>query len=111
MIQALIFDCDGTLADTMPLHYRAWQVITRKYQIDFPEDRFYALGGVPSRDILRLLIEEQSRLDIDPLQVAKEKEIEYLKFLPQVGPVQIVVEIAREQRGKLPMGVASGGSK
>src|SRR5882724_11954402 len=50
-IKGLIFDCDGTLADTMPLHWRAWQVIAAKYKLHFPVDRFYSLGGVPSRDI------------------------------------------------------------
>jgi len=74
-IQGLIFDCDGTLADTMPLHWRAWQAITGRHGIDFPEDRFYSLGGVPSRDILKLLREEQKRV-LDPLAVGKEKEEE-----------------------------------
>lgn len=109
--KALIFDCDGTLADTMPLHWRAWQVITRKYSIHFPEDRFYSLGGVPTRDILKLLAKEQGRTDFDPLIAAKEKETEYLQLMPQVGPVKAVVEIAREHRGRLPMAVASGGSR
>jgi beta-phosphoglucomutase family hydrolase len=109
--QALIFDCDGTLADTMPLHWRAWQVITHRYQIHFPEERFYSLGGVPTRDILKMLAKEQGRMDFEPLVAAREKESEYLKLMPQVGPVKPVVEIAREFRGKLPMGVASGGSR
>jgi len=108
---ALVFDCDGTLADTMPLHWQAWQIITRKYRIQFPEDRFYSLGGVPTRDILRMLAGEQRRNDLDPLLAAKEKEEEYFKLLPQVGPVQEVVAIASEHRGRLPMGVASGGSQ
>lgn len=109
--QALIFDCDGTLAHTMPLHWRAWQVITHRYQIHFPEERFYALGGVPTRDILRMLAKEQGRVDFDPLVAAREKEHEYLQLMPHVGPVQPVVDIAREFRGKLPMAVASGGSR
>jgi beta-phosphoglucomutase family hydrolase len=111
MISALIFDCDGTLADTMPLHWQAWQVITRKYRLEFPEDRFYALGGVPSRDILKLLAREQQRTDLDALIVAREKEAEYLQLLPQVGPIDVVVDIAREHRGRLPLAVASGGSR
>lgn len=110
-LQALIFDCDGTLAHTMPLHWKAWQVITSRYQIHFPEDRFYALGGVPSRDILRMLQKEQGRTDFDHLAASKEKEQEYLKLLPEVGAVDAVVEIARAHRGKLPMAVASGGSR
>ena len=58
-IKGLIFDCDGTLADTMPMHWRAWQVIAEKYKLHFPEDRFYSLGGVPSPDILKMLAQEQ----------------------------------------------------
>ena len=55
-IRALIFDCDGTLVDTMPLHWRAWQIITQRHGLHFPEDRFYAYGGVPTRDILKLAV-------------------------------------------------------
>ena len=108
--RALIFDCDGTLADTMPLHWRAWQVVTERHGIHFTEARFYSLGGVPSRDILRMLAAEQG-LAIDPLVVSKEKEAAYLPLMPQVGPIHPVVAIAREHRGKLPLAVASGGSR
>lgn len=109
-IQGLIFDCDGTLADTMPLHWQAWQFVSRKYGIHFPEDRFYSLGGVPTRDIVKMLAIEQN-LDIDPLLVAKEKEQAYLPHLQRVGPVEHVVAIARKHVGKLPMAVASGGGR
>jgi beta-phosphoglucomutase-like phosphatase (HAD superfamily) len=107
-IKGLIFDCDGTLADTMPLHWMAWNQITTRHGIHFPEDRFYSLGGVPSRDILKMLRDEQG-LQIDPLAVAKEKELAYLELMHQVGPIHEVVIIAREYHGKLPMAVASGG--
>ena len=109
-IKGIIFDCDGTLADTMPLHWRAWSEITSRHGIHFPEDRFYSLGGVPSRDILQLLREEQ-RLEIDAIAVAKEKEIAYLDLMHQVGPIHEVVNVAREHHGRLPMAVASGGTK
>src|SRR5436189_630746 len=99
MIKGLIFDCDGTLADTMPLHWRAWQVVTCRYGIDFPEERFYALGGVPPRDILTMLCKEQT-LSLDALVVAKEKEEEYLKLMAQAGPIHEVVAIARDHAGK-----------
>ena len=109
-IKGLIFDCDGTLADTMPLHWRAWSEITSRHGIHFPEDRFYSLGGVPSRDILQMLRDEQ-RLEIDAIAVAKEKELAYLDLMHQVGPIHEVVNVAREHYGKLPMAVASGGTK
>ena len=106
----LIFDCDGTLADTMPLHWRAWQVIANKYKLNFPEDRFYSLGGVPSRDILKMLAEEQG-VTLDHISAAHEKENTYLPFVAQVEPVQAVVAIARANYGKIPMAVASGGTQ
>jgi beta-phosphoglucomutase family hydrolase len=109
MIQALIFDCDGTLADSMPLHWRAWETVQRRHGFHFSEERFYALGGVPSRDILRRLKQEQG-LALDPLAVAKEKEQAYLEVLAHVAPIETVVRIAREHHGRLPLAVASGGT-
>ena len=110
MIKGIVFDCDGTLADTMPLHWRAWQVITLKHKLHFPEDRFYLLGGVPSRDILKMLAEEQG-VTLDHIAVGHEKENAYLPFLPEVQPIHAVVEIARAHHGKIPMAVASGGTE
>jgi beta-phosphoglucomutase family hydrolase len=107
--RALIFDCDGTLADTMPLHWRAWQTIAGRHRINFPQDRFYSLGGVPSRDILKMLSAEQG-LGLDHLAIAQEKEAEYLPLIAQVEPINAVVGIAREHFGKIPMAVASGGT-
>ncbi|HXA45313.1 MAG TPA: HAD-IA family hydrolase [Candidatus Angelobacter sp.] len=108
--RGLIFDCDGTLADTMPLHWSAWQIIANKYKLHFPEDRFYSLGGVPSRDIIKMLAEEQG-LTLDYVAAAHEKENAYLPLMAQVEPVQAVVEIARAHYGKIPMAVASGGTQ
>src|ERR1043166_8155401 len=110
MPKALIFDCDGTLADTMPLHWRAWQVITARHRLDLPEDRFYALAGVPSRDILKMFSRELGR-PLDRLAVAREKEAEYLPLIAQVEPINPVVGLARAHPGKLPLAVASGGTR
>lgn len=109
-IRGIVFDCDGTLADTMPLHWKAWSSITARHGLHFPERRFYALGGVPSRDIIKMLCEEQG-LKLDHLAVAKEKEEAYLPFLPEVKPIEVVVTVAKANHGKLPMAVASGGMK
>ena len=109
-IKGIIFDCDGTLADTMPLHWKAWQTVTAKHGLHFPEDRFYALGGVPSRDIFKMLCQEQGK-DLDCLALSHEKEDAYLPFLPEVKSIEVVVAVAQANHGKLPMAVASGGIK
>jgi len=109
-IKGLIFDCDGTLADTMPLHWYAWQMVTQRHGLHFPEDRFYALGGIPSRDILKTLAEEQGR-SLDHLAVAHEKEEAYLPLMAQVEPIHAVLEIAKANHGRIPMAVASGGTE
>lgn len=108
--QGLIFDCDGTLADTMPLHWRVWRALAQKHNFHFPEERFYSFGGVPTRDILKQLGEEQG-IPLDYLAIAREKEAGYLPLIAQVEPINAVVAIAREHRGKVPMAVASGGTR
>ena len=106
--RGIIFDCDGTLADTMPLHWQAWQAVTRRYKLEFPIDRFYSLGGVPSRDIMKMLGEEQG-IQLDHVAASREKEAAYLPLISQVEPINIVVGVAREHFGKIPLAVASGG--
>ncbi|MEX0741287.1 MAG: HAD hydrolase-like protein, partial [Phycisphaeraceae bacterium] len=70
---ALIFDCDGTLADTMPGHYISWQTTMQRYGITFTEARFYQLGGVPTVKIIEMLADEAG-LTLDAAAVAMEKE-------------------------------------
>jgi len=106
--QGLIFDCDGTLADTMPAHFLAWTETLQRYGLAFSEDRFYALGGVPAPRIVRLLADEQGR-SIDARAVADEKEQRYEGYLDAIGGIAPVLAIARAHHGRRPMAVASGG--
>ncbi len=106
---ALIFDCDGTLADTMPIHFRAWTAVLGRYGIPFPEARFYQLGGMPTARIIRLLADEHGVAVADVDGMVREKEDAFLTHLEHVRPLQLVVEVAAAHRGKLPMAVASGG--
>ncbi|MSU40137.1 MAG: HAD family hydrolase [Pedosphaera sp.] len=94
----------------MPLHWRAWDTVCRRHGIHFPEERFYALGGVPSRQILAMLKAEQ-HLNFDPLHISQEKEEAYLPLMAQLRAVEPVAAIARAHRGQLPMAVATGGQR
>lgn len=108
--KALIFDFDGTLADTMPLHWKAWCRALERYGLHMTEERFYTLGGVPSRHIIRMLGEEQS-VEVDPMEASHFKETCYLEMLPEVQPVRPIYELAKTYKGQLPLGVATGGTR
>jgi beta-phosphoglucomutase-like phosphatase (HAD superfamily) len=107
-IKALIFDCDGTLTDSMPLHYLAWRDVMTRHGMDFPEERFYALGGIPSDKIIVMLCQEHG-LSLDVPQIAKEKEEAFLHHLQHLEEIPAITNLARQHRGQLPMAVASGG--
>jgi len=106
----LIFDCDGTLADSMPVHYLAWRETLLRYGIDFAEDRFYSMGGMPSAMIVKLLSAEQGA-DPDPVTVAEEKEDLFQTLIDQVRPKQAVCDLAIAFHGRKPMAVASGSGR
>lgn len=109
-MSALIFDCDGTLADTMPAHYLAWTEILRPHGVPFPEERFYSLGGMPTGKIVELLFSEVGKMpDVDAL--TRQKEAAFIAKAGQIRPIEKVVAIARAARGTVPMAVASGGHR
>jgi beta-phosphoglucomutase family hydrolase len=109
-VRGLIFDCDGTLVDTMPLHYVAWVKALEHVGIHFPEERFYSFAGAPTRTIIEILAKEQN-IQCDPEAVAIEKEKLYTENLEQLEPIHSVIEIARREKGKRKLAVASGGWK
>ncbi|MFP4167036.1 MAG: HAD family hydrolase [Opitutales bacterium] len=103
----LVFDMDGTLVDTMPTHFVAWSRSMAAIGVDFPEDRFYALGGVPAVKIIRMLAEEQGK-EVDAEMVAEAKEELFLNLLGEVQAVEVVRLIAESHRERMPMAVATG---
>ncbi len=105
----LIFDCDGTLADTMPAHYKAWLALLGRFNIPFPEPRFYAMGGMPTAGIIRVLAAEVGVVVTDVDAMVLEKERTFLTYLDAVTRIEPVLVIAAAYRGKLPIAVASGG--
>jgi HAD superfamily hydrolase (TIGR01509 family) len=105
-----IFDCDGTIADNMPLHYRAWSMAMADFGGEYPEELFYAWGGRPTTVIVGLLNEKYGlALDVD--ETVQRKEKYYLTLIPEVVPVPEVMEIVRSMHGTVPLSVASGGHR
>jgi beta-phosphoglucomutase-like phosphatase (HAD superfamily) len=110
-LRGLIFDCDGTLADTMPAHHRAWVAMLAPHGIAFPEPRFYAMGGMPTAQIVRVLAKDAGVAVRDVEAMVHEKERRFLLELDAVQPIVPVVAIANAYRSVLPMAVASGGQR
>jgi HAD superfamily hydrolase (TIGR01509 family) len=110
-VTPLIFDCDGTLADTMPAHYHAWTEILKPHGVVFSEDRFYSLGGMPSGKILQLLFDEQGVALADVEGLTRKKEEAFVARASEIRPIDKVVAVARQARGRVPMAVASGGHR
>jgi beta-phosphoglucomutase family hydrolase len=106
---AYIFDCDGTLADTMPLHYRAWTRLVTELGGSFPEQLFYESGGRPTVQILAMLRDEHGLPVVDLEKAAARKEEYFLEMLPEVKPIEPVLAVVRRWHGIKPLAVASGG--
>ena len=104
----LIFDCDGTLADTMPNHFAAWNRALSERQASLLRSDFYAMGGMPTEDIIRKLNAQFNySLDVHETHLAKEQY--YGELLGSVREITPVADIARYYYEKKPMAVASGG--
>ncbi len=108
--RALIFDCDGTLADNMPLHFRAWTRAMEDFGGSYPEELFYEWGGVPTAEIVRRL-NARFTLDLEVDGVVERKEHYYRAMIPGVEAKHEVVALARQHHGRLPLAVASGGHR
>ena len=110
-VKALVFDCDGTLVDTMPIHWRAWCKICKETGLVFHKTDFYTLAGVPGKKIINILAKQQG-IKLDPFVIYDRKRKYFLEGLTSVAPIPCVVRIAREaQRLGIPIAVASGSSR
>ena len=107
---AYIFDCDGTLADTMGLHYEAWKMALEPHGADLPEDLYYSWGGRPTREIIEAINEMQG-LFMDADVMVRHKEGLYHSLVPEAKAIESVVAFARSKHGVKPLAVASGGGR
>jgi HAD superfamily hydrolase (TIGR01509 family) len=110
--EAVIFDCDGTLVDSMPAHFDAWCEALAAYGAGeiFKEDVFFAMGGRPTKDIVVDLNNEYN-LKLNPDDIALAKREAFLKKLHKIEFINEVADFARSLRGTMPIAVASGGSR
>jgi len=108
--KGLIFDLDGTLADTMPIHYVAWKNAAAKYDIDFTVELFGRLAGIPLYPTVEKLNEMFGK-SIDPKEMGDLKEDEYERNMHLTPEIKIVTDLVRKYHGKIPMAIGTGGAR
>jgi HAD superfamily hydrolase (TIGR01509 family) len=107
-----IFDCDGTLADSMVIHYRAWRAALRSHgaSFEFDWELFTSRAGMSLPKTVEAL-NLQFGLAMDPLAVTHSQRAEYERFLETVRPIVPVVELAQRVAKTAAVSVASGGER
>ncbi|HPA63365.1 MAG TPA: beta-phosphoglucomutase family hydrolase [Spirochaetota bacterium] len=108
--KALIFDIDGTLVDTMEIHYKAWEKMFAQQGFNYPREVFYELAGIPTYKIVPIL-NERFNLKLDPEETMNEKEKYFMELFGAVKEIKVVSDIARKYHGVLPMSLGTGGRK
>jgi beta-phosphoglucomutase family hydrolase len=107
---AYLFDCDGTIADSMPLHYLAWKQALGEWNCEFDESLFYAWGGMPVAEIISTL-NARHGLKMPVEAVSKRKEGLYYELLPRLKAVPEVLEHIEDSHGRIPFAVVSGSTR
>ena len=107
-----IFDCDGTLVESMPLHFRAWRQAFQAHAapFDFDWELFTSRAGMPLEETV-LALNEQFSINLDPGGVVAVQRATYRTLLSEVTAIQSVVDFAREVARHAPVSVASGGHR
>jgi HAD superfamily hydrolase (TIGR01509 family) len=109
-IRGLIFDCDGTLVDSMPLHMRAWEHTITSMQGQWQPEFFIPKKGMAERNIIALYNEHYGTA-FDPVETLKAKHAFFRAQAAGLRPIRHVVDVVMKHRGFLPMAVASGGTR
>jgi len=109
-VKGLIFDLDGTLANTMPIHYEAYQKVMDKYGVTFPKDKFYEWAGIPTVQTFEQLRDMFNISGLDPHGATDEKRVYYGELLHKAHIIEPVFDVVRRYYGKLPMAIGTGSS-
>jgi beta-phosphoglucomutase-like phosphatase (HAD superfamily) len=108
--KGLIFDIDGTISDTMPIHLVAYQYTAAEYGFEVSSELFYSMSGMPAYQTSCFLKEKFGK-DFDPQEFADKKEGYFLKNIHKAKPIEPVVKIIQEYAGLLPMACGTGGTR
>ncbi len=108
--KALIFDLDGTLSNSLPVHLETWNIIGRKYGFDFDPQIIYEMTGRPTIEFAKHIIERYC-VNEKPENLVKMKQESFWELAHLLQPVEEVVAIVKSCHGKIPMSVGTGASR
>jgi len=110
LAKGLIFDIDGTICDTMPVHFIAWRETAAEQGIEFTPELFLEVTGVPALQT-SIYLKDKFGGDFDVVEFTRIKEERYEQNMHMAKPIEPVIRIIRENKGKLPMVCGTGGSQ
>lgn len=111
-VKGLIFDLDGTLVDSMPLHYEGWKKACEKFgaQMDPEFLKFHA--GTPGWEIAKTILEISGlNGNVTEEEIMQAKIDEFHKSIHLIKPIEPVEAIVKKYHGKLPMAIGTGGHR
>ncbi len=109
-IRGLIFDCDGTLVDTAPVYTRAWVNGFRAAGGAITPAWYLARNGM-SESVLMDQFEHEFKIPLDREEIVATMRADFLCQLDELKEIAAIASIARQNGGRRPMAVASGGSR
>ncbi|MFP4151673.1 MAG: HAD family hydrolase [Alkalispirochaeta sp.] len=105
-VEALIFDLDGTVLDTMAVHHQAWRETVAPHGIDMNDELFGIVAGKTSHDIVDALNERFGlRLDAGTVAIAKDQA--YVRHAPLIYPFPRVLAFLESVSCRYPLGAAT----
>ena len=108
--KALIFDLDGTLSDSLPVHVATWNEVGKKYGFTFDPRIVLEMTGRPTLEFAERIV-EQYQLNADPHEIVRLKQQSFWDKAHLLRPVEEVVVVMKRMHGKLPMAVGTGASR
>lgn len=110
-VKGLIFDLDGTIIDSMPLHHKAYNAALEPYGVHYALDVFYSRGGIPTTDTLKLIVAEHGIKNFDLAQALETKRQFVDANIQGMTLIEPVFEVIKSYFGKLPMAIGTGSNR
>lgn len=108
--KALIFDLDGTLSDSLPVHIASWNAVCKKLNCTFDERIMVEMTGAPTMLFAERIVREQKLL-IKPEELVDLKQQEFWQKINRIKPHSAVIDLMKEAHGTMPMSIGTGASR